>query len=146
MRRQNPGETRGAAVRWLDNTRLATRAAELTAPFFARARGGWQQSADGRSHDWPLPPRVSAPPLLTHAAPRLPVPGDFTARVMSRIASGAEPSIPPVELVPSTRLARRLHFLLHVAGYLWLLALALGFAVAVARPSLAFDALHALVL
>ena len=135
MRRHNPYDARGAGVRWPE-TRLVDRAAHLATPLVTRARR-WRRRGCGPSQDWPVAARVR------DEAPRAPAPDDFTSRVMLRITTGPLPSAP---VAPASPHIRRLRVLLHVAGSLWMLALALGFAVVLVRPALAFDALHALVL
>jgi hypothetical protein len=137
MRRHNPYDATGAGVRWPD-TRLADRAAHLAAPLVTRARG-WRRQSCGPARDWPVAAHMRG------EAPRAPAPDDFTSRVMLRITTGPLPSAPTAP-APASPHIRRLRVLLHVAGSLWMLALALGFAVALVRPALAFDALHALVL
>jgi hypothetical protein len=135
MRRHNPYDARGARVRWPE-TRLVDRAAHLATPLVTRARG-WRRRGGGPSHDWPVAAHVR------DEVPHAPAPDDFTSHVMLRITTGPLPSVP---VAPASPHLRRLRVLLHVAGSLWMLALALGFAVVLVRPALAFDALHALVL
>src|SRR5690348_14792421 len=118
MRRHNPYDARGAEVRWPD-TRLADRAAHLATPLVTRARA-WRRHDCGPSRDWPVTARVR------DDVPRAPAPDDFTSRVMLRITTGP---LPPalVTPAPASPHIRRLRMLLHVAGSLWMLALALAF-------------------
>lgn len=79
-----------------------------------------------------------------HAPARVrpPAPDDFTTRVMARLDAGAaRVHVAP----PRSQHAHRLKLVAWGIGYLWIALLAIAFIATLLRPSLPFDALHALV-